>query len=421
MLEQYLFIGLLIGGLFGLILTFTRRHKKSFAFELLVSFALIVGGTFGPTLFNFPPTPYVLFPALSFDDVDAIPALSPGALAPGAGSSPSLASSKGSIKVSDSGSGAPVAGAKVTAIDIVTAVSVTEETNLVGVVSIPLLISKLTRKIEATGGTPGTVSGENRELTIVASVPSGSSETKVSVDGTGSQASDVVDVHVDILPPLSESFLGGSRVESISGVSQGVSSEVLIPIVPAGMFSPRALEGQAFAKKIAFERTVYGAELVVNGEERRVSTVRLVMRYTGDEQIGFLEVRENLDELKERVRQRMRERGINQREIELVVESIEVIGVEPKPVELRQGQVISWLFAGVKPGDEVEVSYTVNTAIDENVVKKIAAPVATSVSDQPLKVVVKSEFSSFSTTTVLGLFLASIIVVAIAVFFVRRN
>ncbi len=62
----FLFVTLFLGGILSLIFALRKSNSKDFASIAVVSLVLIVAGIFGPTLFNMPPTPFVLAPSLNY-------------------------------------------------------------------------------------------------------------------------------------------------------------------------------------------------------------------------------------------------------------------------------------------------------------------------------------------------------------------
>ena len=499
MLEQYLFIGLFIGGLFGLVLTFTRRGKKTFGLELAIAFVLFAAGVFGPTLLSFPPTPYILFPSLSYttatDGTFSVKVSSPGGIVStltrpispaGSGAAPGgpstgggliavasdapaqVVTSDASVKVVDVGSSVPVTGTVITATDDNTGVSVSVKTDSQGIVPVETIVSDLTEKIAKKEKEEKEEQGVSPEPTAVATasatpsvdatavpsvsveptavpsveptaVPSATPEAevveditlvtktageettkKITIDNGDPRASGQVDVRIDVLPALSVSFVqqdGG--IESVSAESGTVfsSSPVLIPITPSDVMTPPGLSaGREGGRQLEFQRELKTVDVVVNGRDQRLSTIELRIKNRGNLRMENLAVHENLRVIFDRIREDRRKKGLT---IEKVEEKITLVGASAEPVELKSGEFAKWLFTSIEPGDDARVSYTVDTAVDENVVEMLPAPVAVAVSNEPLKVVVKQQ-SSFDTTAVIGLILASAIVCAIAVFFVRR-
>ena len=496
MLEQYLFIGLFIGGLFGLVLTFTRRGKKTFGLELAIAFVLFAAGVFGPTLLSFPPTPYILFPSLSYttatDGTFSVKVSSPGGIVStltrpispaGSGAAPGgpstgggliavasaapaqVVTSDASVKVVDVGSSVPVTGTVITATDDNTGVSVSVKTDSQGIVPVETIVSDLTEKIakkekEEQGVSPEptavatasatpsvdatAVPSVSVEPTAIPSVeptavPSATPEAevveditlvtktageettkKITINNGDPRASGQVDVRIDVLPALSVSFVqqdGG--IESVSAESGTVfsSSPVLIPITPSDVMTPPGLSaGREGGRQLEFQRELKTVDVVVNGRDQRLSTIELRIKNRGNLRMENLAVHENLRVIFDRIREDRRKKGLT---IEKVEEKITLVGASAEPVELKSGEFAKWLFTSIEPGDDARVSYTVDTAVDESVVEMLPAPVAVAVSNEPLKVVVKQQ-SSFDTTAVIGLILASAIVCAIAVFFVRR-
>lgn len=499
MLEQYLFIGLFIGGLFGLVLTFTRRGKKTFGLELAIAFVLFAAGVFGPTLLSFPPTPYILFPSLSYttatDGTFSVKVSSPGGIVStltrpispaGSGAAPGgpstgggliavasdapaqVVTSDASVKVVDVGSSVPVTGTVITATDDNTGVSVSVKTDSQGIVPVETIVSDLTEKIAKKEKEEKEEQGVSPEPTAVATasatpsvdatavpsvsveptaipsveptaVPSATPEAevveditlvtktageettkKITIDNGDPRASGQVDVRIDVLPALSVSFVqqdGG--IESVSAESGTVfsSSPVLIPITPSDVMTPPGLSaGREGGRQLEFQRELKTVDVVVNGRDQRLSTIELRIKNRGNLRMENLAVHENLRVIFDRIREDRRKKGLT---IEKVEEKITLVGASAEPVELKSGEFAKWLFTSIEPGDDARVSYTVDTAVDESVVEMLPAPVAVAVSNEPLKVVVKQQ-SSFDTTAVIGLILASAIVCAIAVFFVRR-
>ncbi len=470
MLEQYLFIGLFIGGLFGLVLTFTRRGKKTFGLELAIAFVLFAAGVFGPTLFSFPPTPYVLFPSLSYTTAPGgtITASSPGgttvsrSVPPSSGSgsdgtssgvigsstssgtSTKVVTSTGTVTVVDSGSNVPVTGIVVTATDDKTGISVSVKTDSRGIVPIKTIVSTLADKISASqppgveptasaepsgqpsvGATaePSTAPEEGvaQDVTLVTKTLTEETTQNIQIDDSNPQATASLDVSVEVLPPLSDSFVqqaGG--IDSVSAEPGIVvsGSPVLVPIAPSDIMAPPGLlTGQEGGPQLEFRRELKTVDVMVNGREQRLSTIELRIKNSGNIKIENLVVNEDFRGFYNLIRERRRQRGLSAVEVD---EKITLVGVSAEPVELKSGEFAKWLFSSIEPGEEARVSYTVDTAVDESVVGKLAAPVAVAVSNEPLKVVVKQQ-SSFDTTAVIGLILASAIVCAIAVFFVRRQ
>src|SRR3989338_10295394 len=495
MLEQYLFIGLFIGGLFGLVLTFTRRRKKTFCLELAIAFVLFAAGVFGPTLLSFPPTPYVLFPSMSYMTATAgtlttvssggvtVTKSTPPSSPAGSGAAPGgpstgggliavasdapaqVVTSDASVKVVDVGSSVPVTGTVITATDDNTGVSVSVKTDSQGIVPVETIVSDLTEKIakkekEEKGVSPEptavatasatpsvdatAVPSVSVEPTAVPSVeptavPSATPEAevveditlvtktageettkKITINNGDPRASGQVEVRIDVLPALSVSFVqqdGG--IESVSAESGTVfsSSPVLIPITPSDVMTPPGLSaGREGGRQLEFQRELKTVDVVVNGRDQRLSTIELRIKNRGNLRMENLAVHENLRVIFDRIREDRRKKGLT---IEKVEEKITLVGASAEPVELKSGEFAKWLFTSIEPGDDARVSYTVDTAVDESVVEMLPAPVAVAVSNEPLKVVVKQQ-SSFDTTAVIGLILASAIVCAIAVFLVRR-
>lgn len=74
----FLFVTLFLGGILSLIFALRKSNSKDFASIAVVSLVLIIAGIFGPTLFNMPPTPFVLVPALHYtDSSDAVVTAAP--------------------------------------------------------------------------------------------------------------------------------------------------------------------------------------------------------------------------------------------------------------------------------------------------------------------------------------------------------
>ncbi|MEM4254703.1 MAG: hypothetical protein QXR53_00035 [Candidatus Norongarragalinales archaeon] len=436
MLEQYLFMGLFIGGLLGFVLTFTRRRKKTFLFELAIALGLMVIGTFGPTIFNLPPTPYVLVPAFHFadsdDSVGAISDVFSGSkvsIDSSVNGAPVVVSSGASVQVKDSLNNIPIVAADVTAVDLASGRSITVKTNSFGIVPVKVLISGLdvgkeTPTPSATvspSGTPEEAEPTTapQDIVITATTPSSTAEQKITVDDNNPNAVEKVDVRVDVLPPLSQSFLSETPIQSVSGgvLSAALNSPVLVPITPSGVFAPpSAFEAPGTRNRLEFVRELRVVQVVRDGQVGFLSTLEVRITNNGPDEIRDLIVEEDFQELYERIREHRRLRGAPRAVIE---EEIELVGSSETPIELKSGEFARWLFSSVGPGEEVKVSYTVDTAVDESVVQRLPAPVALAVSNEPLKVVVKQE-SSFDTTAVIGLVLASALVLAIALFFVRR-
>ncbi len=480
MLEQYLFIGLFIGGLFGLVLTFTRRRKKTFGLELAIAFVLFAAGVFGPTLFSFPPTPYVLFPSLSYAPapagISSVKTAAPADTVPGSPAVDSsipvvslapvqVVTSTASVKVEDSGSNVPVTGTLITATDDKTGVSVSVKTDSQGIVPVETIVSDLNEKIAkkereekevqpeptavaTASATPSvdatavpSVSVEPTDVPSVepTAVPSAAPEAevveditlvtktkgeettkKITIDDGDPRASGQVDVKIDVLPPLSESFMqqaGGIDSVSADSPSAVSGSPVLIQIAPSEVLAPPGLLARQVAgNQLEFQRGMKAVDVMVNGREQRLSTIELRIKNSGNIKIENMVINEDFKGFYNLIRERRRQQGLSATEVD---EKITLVGVSSAPVELKNGEFAKWLFSSIEPGEEARVSYTVDTAVDESVVSKLAAPVAVAVSNEPLRVVVKQQ-SSFDTTAVIGLILASAIVCAIAVFFVRR-
>src|SRR3989338_4899953 len=202
MLEQYLFIGLFIGGLFGLVLTFTRRRKKTFCLELAIAFVLFAAGVFGPTLLSFPPTPYVLFPSMSYMTATAgtlttvssggvtVTKSTPPSSPAGSGAAPGgpstgggliavasdaparVVTSDASVKVVDVGSSVPVTGTVITGTDDNTGVSVSVKTDSQGIVPVETIVSDLTEKIAKKEKEEQGVSPEPTAVATASATPS---------------------------------------------------------------------------------------------------------------------------------------------------------------------------------------------------------------------------------------------------------
>src|SRR3989338_11422458 len=498
MLEQYFFIGLFIGGLFGLVLTFTRRRKKTFCLELAIAFVLFAAGVFGPTLLSFPPTPYVLFPSMSYMTATAgtlttvssggvtVTKSTPPSSPAGSGAAPGgpstgggliavasdapaqVVTSDASVKVVDVGSSVPVTGTVITATDDNTGVSVSVKTDSQGIVPVETIVSDLTEKIAKKEKEEKEEQGVSPEPTAVATasatpsvdatavpsvsveptaipsveptaVPSATPEAevveditlvtktageettkKITIDNGDPRASGQVEVKIDVLPPLSESFMqqaGGIDSVSADSPSAVSGSPVLIQIAPSEVLAPPGLLARQVAgNQLEFQRGMKAVDVMVNGREQRLSTIELRIKNSGNIKIENMVINEDFKGFYNLIRERRRQQGLSATEVD---EKITLVGVSSAPVELKNGEFAKWLFSSIEPGEEARVSYTVDTAVDESVVSKLAAPVAVAVSNKPLRVVVKQQ-SSFDTTAVIGLILASAIVCAIAVFFVRR-
>lgn len=462
----FVFVTLLLAGLVGLVFVLKgmqgKRDKRDASMGLLISIVLILAGFFGPTLFNMPPTPYVLIPTLSYD-VSGAPS---GSSVPASGAAPgstttSTTSSPGSAPAQDgtvpvtSTNTLPVTTSDSTPTSTTTSTGTSAGVSVqvinwnprvpvkAAVVSIKTPIDDsavITNSVGKAQDTVTTVASKNdlKVTTYVGGVAT--SKTVTAVDGAPSQVTINVDaVAIDDAVGADSVEVTGSGPAStpttipVTKVSADQAGSVDSGIVPAQYGPntvpvPTEISSASTATPIPTFDIPFGnpiessgspkAELTVirhvsfvtvhgdGGRDRFYTTVTLELQNNGNANTGSINLNERFPA------------RLDIKRNPLVGSSIPLQAIEDP-----NGQIVGALFEfkgdGVPAHKKQIVTYTFEGKLEEGVLKDYNAPVA-QVNSKAM-VQVKTETKQSLDQSLLALGLALVVVGSIIALVVRRK
>lgn len=367
----FLFVVLLLGGILSLVFAFREKRSRALPLALFALIVLIMAGVLAPELFNLPPTPFAVYPALSFaattpqSESSTTITVAATASLPVSTAVP-LVVSGGSgtiVSVEDSNTHARVAG-----------VPVTYE------VDNKVIATDITSPAGETGPLP--VSPDNYKTSTnlkVSAFLDGQVEKRMVQIGVGRPANVILAFNLlpEVPAPNSKILNDVALISIDQATYQTAPAEVQIQPQPPSAFSPPGEVGSAEStnnnlpirfyetsqpfecpSKLEFSRKFFNSELTLNnGELVSVATITLTLKNTGCKGTGSVMVEEHIPS-------------------SIAPDVTYLVGTDRKVKAIKPGSVIlDILFQGISPGQSASTSYTVKGQVDDNILKDFKSPV----------------------------------------------